>query len=228
MRLGLSRRYSYFPPRRRRQFHFGVLLCLVMVFFIVGCMLFFTRIRPAFYAQAQSYANNLATDVINDSVNRVFSSENISYQDIVTIMEKEGEISAVEANVSKMNQLKSEITKEIQTSMESGRLGTIQIPFGSVLESELFSGMGPMISVKLAPASTTQIDFTDTFQSAGINQVRHQVFLDITLSVKLAAATMDQSETVHTTVPVAETVIVGKVPNYYGATNGLSITAGQE
>ncbi|MCX7714198.1 MAG: sporulation protein YunB [Clostridia bacterium] len=218
MRLGLYRRPKIyiFPARKQKAVTAYLILILLAFIFIYLCTLFFLHIQPVFLIRAEAYAGNLATKAINDSVNEIFTQEQISYQDLVNVeKDSSGYVTAIQANISKINYLKSCVANKVQSSVAEVDEGTISIPMGSVIDSGIFSGLGPRISVKVAPVGVANVDFEEMFLSTGINQVKHQIYLDVSVTISLISATMERSKTVNNKVLVAETVIVGNVPKYY-------------
>lgn len=217
MRMGLNRRRLQRFYSKRKSFITiyltAVLLIVAAVYFIVT---FFFRVQPIFVSHASSYVNNVATKAINDSVNEVFSKEFISYKDLVIInTDEKGNVTSIEANISKINNLKSQIAGTTQSNLAKIDNGQILIPIGSVFNNELMQGFGPKIPITVVPTSVVNVDFDDEFVSSGINQVRHKIFLVVTAKVSLVSRTMKKSESVTNRVLVAETIIVGSTPEYY-------------
>lgn len=223
MRLGMYCSHApFFVRRHRRASAWMLVFPLILIFVFV--LFFFSRLEPVFGSRSEAYATNMATQIMNESVQEVFTSEQISYSDLVVLKENSsGDISAVEADTVKMNQLKAEITTAVQAKIDGSATGEVKLPLGAMLGSELFSGLGPWINVKVAPVSIAVLDFTDSFESVGINQVKHRVCLNANVTVSMICASMHRSQTVTTTIPVAETVIVGNVPNYYANNADMNV-----
>lgn len=184
-------------------------------------ILFFSRVQPVFEMRASEFAKYAANRAINDAVSSVF--RDVEYNDISSIREnKNGEITAVEMNSSKMNTLRADVTDAVLSDSENIKDGKIRIPLGSVLGNDLFAGLGPKITVKTVALNSVNVDFHDEFTNAGINQVKHKIYLDASVSVSVIGSTMYNGETISAQVPVAETVIVGSVPNYYSTDGNLN------
>jgi len=58
--------------------------------------------------------------------------------------------------------------------------------------------------------------FSNEFLTAGINQTKHQIMLEISIQVNILVPGHATQETISTQMLVAETVIVGDVPNTFG------------
>ena len=81
--------------------------------------------------------------------------------------------------------------------------------------SRLLAGSGPSVRVKIVPAGAVTTEFVSEFSSAGINQTRHRIFLQVHTTVQMIIPTGTQSAAVSAHVPVAESIIVGDVPQSF-------------
>lgn len=208
MRLGMRKRHN-----GRVTF---VLVTALLVMFALSAITA-KRLQPAFVAQAHSYANTMVTYAIEEAVSEVLSKSD--YSKSASIISENG-VSAVEADTVKINKLKSELTSKIQDDVVEKCVGKVYVPLGSALGFYLLSGAGPKIPVSISPAAIVNTNYVESFESVGINQVKHSVSINVDVQMRYAGYMLDECETINTDVPVIETVIVGSVPNYYGA-NGV-------
>ena len=58
-------------------------------------------------------------------------------------------------------------------------------------------------------------EFRNQFETAGINQTRHQIILQIDVTISILLPGFTTATNVSSAVTVAETVIVGSVPESY-------------
>lgn len=205
MRLGMRKRHS-----GRSTFIIVTVLVLSFALSVVAAK----RLQPAFVAQAHSYANTMVTYAIEEAVNEVLSNGDYSKAAAAV---GEGGVTSVEADTVRINKLKSELTSKIQDDVAEKCRGKIYIPLGSASGLYLLSGIGPKIPVSVSPAAIVNTNYEESFDSVGINQVRHSVCINVDVSMRYAGYMLDECETINTDVPVIETVIVGGVPNYYGS-----------
>ena len=91
----------------------------------------------------------------------------------------------------------------------------LSIPIGTLTGSALLAGRGPRISVRMESVGSSSARFENRFDSAGINQTNHQIALEVDVSVSILLPGFTTATTVSTAVTVAETVIVGSVPETY-------------
>lgn len=208
MRLGMRKRHN-----GRATF---VLVTVLLAMFALSAVTA-KRLQPAFVAQAHSYANTMVTYAIEEAVSEVLSKGD--YSKSASIISESG-VSAVEADTVKINKLKSELTSKIQNDVVEKCVGKVYVPLGSALGFYLLSGAGPKIPVSVSPATIVNTNYVESFESVGINQVKHSIAINVDVQMRYAGYMLDECETINTDVPVIETVIVGTVPNYYG-TNGV-------
>lgn len=126
----------------------------------------------------------------------------------------DGSVSAVTTNVAAVNTLAAQVLERAvaQTAEESITVG---IPLGNLLGSTLLSGKGPKIPVQLMMLSSSAAGFRSELTTAGINQTRHQILLELNVAVSLLMPWRTVGTQVDTEILVSETIIVGKVPESY-------------
>lgn len=171
---------------------------------------------PLAYSMAESRAKAIGTLIINEAITDQISMKNIDYSTLYNIQKNSsGDISAITANVGKMNTIKAQISTVIQEKINSIETQQIGIPLGSMLNNELLAGRGPQIPIKLVTVGVIEIDFTNTFISAGINQTKLEVQLEIKMTISAILPTGNSKVNIFSTVPIAQTIIVGNVPDSY-------------
>lgn len=210
MRLGLSR------TRNRNLKGVGIFFTLFFLIFLIW--LIFTKLQPSFIEYAKVYSNNIANEVVNSAVDDVFVKE--EYQSLAKIMENSSEnIKAIETDTAKINRLKSAIIQSMQKNIDSHKSDTVYVPLGSCSNLYFLAGLGPKVPIRIYPVSIVNADFKESFDSVGINQVKHKLYLDVSMKMSFVGMMFAQSDTVETSVLLNETIIVGDTPTYYG--NGV-------
>ena len=210
MRLGLSR------TRNRNLKGVGIFFTLFFLIFLIW--LVFTKLQPSFIEYAKVYSNNIANEVVNSAVDDVFVKE--EYQSLAKIMENSSEnIKAIETDTAKINRLKSAIIQSMQKNIDSHKSDTVYVPLGSCSNLYFLAGLGPKVPIRIYPVSIVNADFKESFDSVGINQVKHKLYLDVSMKMSFVGMMFAQSDTVETSVLLNETIIVGDTPTYYG--NGV-------
>lgn len=207
MRLGLSR------TRNRSLKGVGIFFTLFFLIFLIW--LIFTKLQPSFIEYAKVYSNNIANEVVNSAVDDVFVKE--EYQSLAKIMENSSEnIKAIETDTAKINRLKSAIMQSMQKNIDSLKSDTVYVPLGSCSNLYFLAGLGPKVPIRIYPVSIVNADFKESFDSVGINQVKHKLYLDVSMKMSFVGMMFAQSDTVETSVLLNETIIVGDTPTYYG------------
>ncbi|WP_094546311.1 sporulation protein YunB [Petroclostridium xylanilyticum] len=224
-RGGLRYRPKYRKMNRR---NYNIYLVIAVIFLLVfySLSLFDKKIRPTITSIAEARAKYIATRAINEAVNEKIAESNLKYEDLITFQKNnDGQITALQANIVKMNQLKAALSMSVQQKIVNIDSTQINVPIGNVINSQILSGWGPRIPVRLIPVGTAQIDFKSNFSTAGINQTKHEIFLEVHSTVAVLLPMVKTSSEVVTTVPVAETIIVGTVPQQYINVEGATSNA---
>lgn len=215
-------RYGFRYAKKRRSaapFFLAVLFILV----VIAALLADSVARPVIRTVAQSRASNYATALINDTVYTVLDALEIGYGDIVTIAkDSNGYVTAVTTDSLLMNRIKTGVASSVARVLGDVKTVPIQIPLGSLTGSSVLSGRGPDIPFHISLSGSAAADIENVFVNRGINQTLHQIVLVITASVYVITFGTKASLTVSTHVTVAETVIVGLIPEIYaGADDNL-------
>ena len=170
---------------------------------------------------ARTQVMNSTSDLTNDAIARQMSDGTIRY-DRMVYFEKDldGRITALKTNMNEVNRLKTDLLKIINDEMLSLDTSDIGIPLGSLFLPELLSGKGPAIPVHILSIRNSDAVFSSDFQQAGINQTLHQLNMEISVDVVVLVLAKTEVFNVTTEVVVAETVIVGDVPQTYLQTGG--------
>lgn len=69
--------------------------------------------------------------------------------------------------------------------------------------------------VKVVPAGSVSSEFLTEFVSAGINQTRHRIYMRLSARVRIVIPTGARDVEVLSFAPIAETVIIGRVPDSF-------------
>jgi len=195
---------------------FVLLLAAIIVFF-----LFRYQYRSVITALAQTQVKNATSDLINDAIDRQISNGTIQY-DRMVYFEKdlEGKITALKTNMSEVNRLKTDLLNLINDeilAMDSDHLG---IPLGSLVIPELFAGKGPLIPVQILTIRNSEAGFFSDFTQAGINQTLQKLNMQVSVDVAVLVLGKVDDFTISSQVVIAETVIVGQVPDMFLQTGG--------
>lgn len=192
---------------------------LVLVIAVYGLLR--GRYRSIVQDLAVTQVKNATSDLTNDAIAQQVAQGNIQYDRIVYFeKDLEGKITALKTNMTEVNRLKTDILNIINDEILSLDSSDIGIPLGSMFFPEVFSGKGPAIPVHILAIRNADANFVSHFTQAGINQTLHQVVMEVSIDVSVLVLGTTTSFTMSSEVIVAETVIVGEVPETYLQTGG--------
>lgn len=215
------------PPYKRRFVSsiitigiFGLLM--VLIFYFVDF-----RVRPTLIQLALVKARQIASQSINEAV-RSDISPNIQYQNLIKIVfNPEGKIILIQPNTGEINRISSETTLAVQKKLQKIPKTELKIPVGQIMGSRIIAGFGPQIPVKVLPVGFVGSEINDHFEAAGINQVRHRIYLTVKATIKMIIPLISEEAEVSTDIPLVEAIIVGDVPNVFVGSGGV-ILPGQK
>lgn len=198
---------------RRRSYTSYKAICIIILF-LISILLTDAKLRPAIYELAALEAYAEASRTINSSAEKAIMRNKNLYSDIISISKNEnGNITGISTDIVKMNLFKSQVTNEVDKSFKENERAIINVPLGTATGITLLSGIGPDVKVEIGLSSSTYSDFRNIFRSAGINQTQHSLMLIIKSNVTLSLPNKRISKTVETSFCVAQTIIVGNVPD---------------
>ncbi len=204
----------HLPPMRRATRWALIVLCLLLFFGWVA-------VRSVMYLRELSCdmvlsdAVDLMTLCVNDTINRTLAGRDYGYDYFVTIdRDESGAVTAIKANMARINALSSELLSDIVEAADRGEL-SLSIPIGNILGSSLLLGKGPDIPVDITLLTSSRVDFKNEISAAGINQTKHEMKLDVVVDIDVVLPWRTVSTQVVTEILIAETVIVGEVPQTY-------------
>ncbi len=197
-----------------------ILVALFILSFAAVCV-FRIRYHDAILSLGETSVRNATSDLINDSIDKQIESGVIHYDRIVYFeKDLDGRITALKTNMSEVNRLKTDILNLINDEILAIDTVDIGIPLGSLIFPELFSGRGPHIPIHILSIRNSDAAFKTNFTEAGINQTLQQLIMDVSVDVSVLILGKAESFTVSSQVVVAETVIVGQVPDTFFNTGG--------
>ena len=179
------------------------------------------RYRDVIEELAHTQVMNTTSDLTNDAIAKQIADGVIQYDRIVYFeKDLDGRITALKTNMSEVNRLKTDILNIINDEILALDTSDLGIPLGSLFLPEFLSGKGPAIPVHILSIRNSDATFASHFSQAGINQTLHKLTMEVSVDVAVLVLGRTESFTVTSEVVVAETVIVGAVPETYLQTGG--------
>jgi len=197
------------------------IVIIILAVLLVLLILFRIKFNDAIRSLAQTQVSNTTSDLINDAIDRQIEDGNIQY-DRMVYFEKDldGRITALKTNMSEVNRLKTDILNIINDEILALSTEDLGIPLGSLFLPELLSGKGPDIPIQILSIRNSDASFSSSFSEAGINQTLQQLNMQVSVDVTILVLGQTTSFTISSQVVVAETIIVGDVPDTYFQTGG--------
>ena len=203
-------------PRKITPQQTTVLLLLALtgalIAFLIPAVRYFRTLTGA---MAVSNASDLITQTVSNIVEnemRLLGPDGgkfVSFE-----KDGDGQISAIVTDTSRVNILSAELLNAIVEASDRGDLD-LSIPFGNLLGISFFLGRGPVVPVKITMLTSSRVDFRNVLTDAGINQTKHQLLLEVCVDADVLLPWEIRSTQIVTEVLVAETIIVGRVPQTY-------------
>ena len=195
---------------------FLIWLTLVAAVLVTAVVAAVIHMGPILTSMATARVSNTVNRIVVEAVSEAIQGGEIDYGILVEFeKDAEGRVTALKSNMAAFNRLQARIADDILLRLSEVSTTTLAIPIGTLTGSSLLAGRGPLIKVKMQSVGSTTASFRNTFSSAGINQTRHQILLNVNVNVSILLPGFRTSTKVSNEISVAETVIVGSVPENY-------------
>ncbi len=185
------------------------ILCVLAVSLIL--LLLEKNLESVILDMASARAEAMAVEYIHEAVRDVME-DTVTYEDMMTVQtDAQGRVTMLQANAVRMNELATVTALEAQSKLESAESQSIAIPLGAALGIPFLSATGPRVRVHIVPVSAVSAAFSTEFESAGINQTRHKIYLSLRTTVRLVIPSGARQVSLSSQVLIAESIIVGGV-----------------
>ena len=198
----------------------AISVLLLLVFGVYAFTVFF--IRPVVGTVSQEEIRARAVMVVNTAV-RDSMDGNQAYDKLTEVVRgDDGNILLIETNTSAINALNREIVEKAQSGLIELSEHGIDIPIGSLSGITFLAGRGPKVKIKTIPIGNIDTVFSSQFIQAGINQTLHKLFINLSAAVSIIIPGAESKFCVQTSVMIGESIIIGKVPDFYFETQGAT------
>ncbi len=173
------------------------------------------QIQPSVMDLTEIKAQTLATEAINTAVNNTVDKLGFKYDDLADIKyTSNNKVASISTNTVNVNKLKAEVSLEAQNQLDNLQYREFNYYLGDLTGFELLNGLGPSLVVRLNFSSSVETEVNNTLESAGINQTQSTIEIHVKAEIFLTSDEEYPNEIVETTLPVAQTIIVGELPSY--------------
>ena len=213
LRHRFSKRLRYpsdvIPKKSSSTILFGL---SVLMLFIAPAAIFLKDLSTQI---AVSDASDIVTVRINNAISEIMKNNDYGGDYFVTFEKNSsGEVSAISSNMARINALSAQILDSVVGATENHTL-TVEIPIGNLSGVSLLMGRGPKIPVRIIVLTSSRVEFNNSIVTAGINQTKHQINLEVIVDIDILVPWETVNSQVVTEILIADTIVVGKVPDTY-------------
>lgn len=192
---------------------FAVIILLLLSGIVTFIYTLDDVIMPRVMVTCDATMRAKVTKIMNNTILEEYA-KNFVYDDIID-MEKdsEGNITMMKADTLKLNEIATKTALKAQSEIEKVEKLDIKVPIGHITKNNILANYGPNVTVKVQPIGSITTKYISEFNSAGINQTQHTIYVQTTTNVRLILPFKSSELEVVNQIPIVETIIVGKVPN---------------
>lgn len=218
-RLKILKKRKKYKNFRKRNYKvislFGILCIAITIYLII-----YKSINPIFDTICADEAKSIATKITNEESSKAM--DGYTYNDLFKIEKDEnGNIQMINANIFIIDKITSNVATYIQNSLNNTNNAVIKIPLGSFSGIKMFSGIGPQFKIKISSSGNISTDLKSEFESRGINQTIHRIYLQIDCKVNILTPIKSLEENISNQILLAENVIIGQIPATFYNFEGL-------
>lgn len=194
------------------RFYLVILLISLSILFTSFIYYFDKVIAPTVLLVADAEMRAKAMDIINKNIGEIYGGGFV-YEEIMDVDKDEvGKINFISADTMKLNELATKVAIEAQKDIEEvGSVG-VKVPIGYALKNNILAYLGPSIIVKMEPIGRVKTSYESSFESAGINQTRHKIYINLETNLKIVLPLQSREVIVKHQIPIADNIILGEVP----------------
>lgn len=198
-------------------------MAMILIFItaiIVSGKMMLDAVNPIFDTLCENEAKSLATIISNEQATNVMREH--SYDELFTVeKDSNGNVTMIKSNVIPINEIISDVAIKIQEEINKQGRKDIQIALGSFTGIKLLAGRGPGIQIRISTVGNVETDLRSEFQSQGINQTLHRIYLQVKCEVSILTPFKDITRDITNQVLIMENVIIGTVPDTYYNIEGM-------
>lgn len=162
---------------------------------------------------AQAY--RVANEAIQEAVLEHISGQ-VNYSNLIQPgSDNSGQVVFMQADTLSISRLQAQTRLAIEERLTRLQGKTYYLPLGQIVGMKMLAAYGPPVPIRFIPVGTVEVGVGDTFEAAGINQTRHRIYFQVESVIQVIAPFSREQVKVATTIPVAEAIIVGPVPQTY-------------
>ena len=203
-------KYYFYLAKRKK----AMIWIIIIILFIIYMFRYIDKnIKPTVVAISEIRARSVTTQTINDTI-KLKIKRDINYNDLIFVKyDNEGKVTLMQANTILMNSIAAEVAIEVQEQLEKMSHTKIRVPLSNAFNTQIITF--PSINIQIIPQGSVAVDFATEFESSGINQTRHRIYIIVVTDIKMIVPLVQENIRIVTNIPIAETIIVGDVPEQF-------------
>ncbi|NFO32455.1 sporulation protein YunB [Clostridium botulinum] len=204
---------KYYTKRKKRKYIPIIVISIALVIVFNSIVIFLdNKVMPSLDRVAEMTVRTRILNIINSNSIKLFADE-FNYNEMIKIeKDKDGNITLIQADTVKLNYLASKLSIQCNEELQNLEDIKIKIPLGWFTENSIYYNLGPQMAIRVEDVGNINANYESAFESAGINQTRHRIYLNVESKVRVILPFKTNEVEIVTKVPVSDTIIVGKIP----------------
>ncbi|NFH90390.1 sporulation protein YunB [Clostridium botulinum] len=204
---------KYYTKRKKRKYIPIIVISIALVIVFNSIVIFLdNKVMPSLDRVAEMTVRTRVLNIINSNSIKLFADE-FNYNEMIKIeKDKDGNITLIQADTVKLNYLASKLSIQCSEELQNLEDIKIKIPLGWFTENSIYYNLGPQMAIRVEDVGNINANYESAFESAGINQTRHRIYLNVESKVRVILPFKTNEVEIVTKVPVSDTIIVGKIP----------------
>ncbi|HEY8419312.1 MAG TPA: sporulation protein YunB [Clostridia bacterium] len=210
------------PPKKSKLKKRLIIVSIILAIILFVYVFFQKNVNPIIASVSQKQIEALTNKAVSYAINEIYS-QSINYSDLVNIIKDEqGNVKLILANTPKINKVTQDIAQKTYQYIETLGEDGINIKLGTLTGIPIFTEKGPKVFFEVLPIGSVQCELKSSFASAGINQTHHKIYVSINTDVAIVIPGLKDKKITATAVALlAESIIIGEVPDTYLAFNNM-------
>ncbi|MBZ9690780.1 sporulation protein YunB [Clostridium sp. M14] len=204
---------KYYTKRKKRKYIPIIVISIALVIIFNSVIVFLdNKVMPSLDRVAEMTVRSRVLNIINSNSIKLFADE-FNYNEMIKIeKDNDGNITLIQADTVKLNYLASKLSIQCNEELQNLEDIKIKIPLGWFTDNSIYYNLGPQMAIRVEDVGNINANYESGFESAGINQTRHRIYLNVESKVRVILPFKTNEVEIVTKVPVSDTIIVGKIP----------------
>ena len=199
-------------------------VCVLVLAIVVGAGVYVrSNVVPLVTDKAYYSIRGEAVLALNNAYqSTVEQMTSLGYSDFVSIKyNAAGEINLISVDMLKVNNVMSYISTVVLDEMQAIAVNGVDVPLGAFSGIMLLGDNGSDVKVEVETVGIAECSFRSDFETVGINQVRHTLYIDIVATANVVLPLYAKDVFCESSLLLCENVIVGDVPEFYFQNQGV-------